>query len=76
MRAIYHLSGITVDKTILPHLPYSGNISQAVFSAWRGDGEWFNWFWQLSAYNRVTNTFVFGPGGFQGGEGSDIGGRW
>ena len=68
-------SGIKVNDTILPNLPYR-NATNAILSAWRGDGEWFNWFWKVAEYNPTTESLIFGRGGFQGGEGSDTGGRW
>eukprot|EP01116_Phalansterium_solitarium_P022687 TRINITY_DN7582_c0_g1_i1.p1 TRINITY_DN7582_c0_g1~~TRINITY_DN7582_c0_g1_i1.p1 ORF type:complete len:924 (-),score=219.53 TRINITY_DN7582_c0_g1_i1:171-2942(-) len=68
--------GMTVAPGVLPNAPYASKAPDAVVSAWRGDGEWFTWYWEVDAYDAGSGNFTFGRGGFQGAEGSDSGGRW
>ena len=58
-------SGLSAPQSTLPNSPYK-DASDAVVSAWRGSGAWFNWFWNVNSYNAEENSFEFGLGGFQG----------
>ena len=61
---------------MLPNMPYKGDTSGAVVTAWRGNGEWYTWQFHVDQYDPKTGNLTFGKGGFQGAEGSDAGGRW
>lgn len=67
--------GMSYDAGSLPNAPYA-DASQMVLSAWRGNGAWFNWFWNIESYFSDNSTFIFGKGGFQGGEGSSSADEW
>ena len=69
-------AGLTVSdvggQKTLPHSPYSnssGRMAGATLTAWR-PGHWFNYRWRIAGYNATLNTssFVFGEGGYQGGQ--------
>ena len=57
----------------LPHAPYA-RPAGSIVHAWR-PGHWYTWMFEV---DKVTEDgeWMFGAGGNQGGEGSDIGGEW
>jgi hypothetical protein len=59
---------------VLPHSPYK-NIDDARFFVWR-PARWANWMFDIKAYDKSSNNYTFGKGGFQGARGSDGGGDW
>eukprot|EP00117_Sycon_ciliatum_P002580 scpid36471/ scgid7744/ len=64
-------SGMVVDKSVLPHMPYKDG-STAIIQAWR-PGHWASWMFDVSKYDAGSGTFTFGKGGFQGARGNDNG---
>lgn len=63
--------GMYAGQNLLPNTPYSSAIvGSAVVHAWR-DSHWFTRQHLVSGYNASNATFLFGLGGFQGGEGTD-----
>lgn len=68
-------SGVVYESSALPNTPYA-DASQLLVSAWRGDGAWFNWYWETAQYDPNNQTIIFGRGGFQGAEGSNSGANW
>lgn len=70
-------SGLVFDPTDFAgvNLTFS-RLDAARVVAWRGSGEWFTWAWSVAAYDQDSLNVTLGRGGFQGGEGSNSGGRW
>jgi hypothetical protein len=69
-------SAMTVDKSVLPHLPYA-NPAGAVVQTWR-PGHWASWMLETASVQEDAQgnfTFEFSRGGFQGGRGANNGGE-
>ena len=75
-----HPSGITPNKTQLPHLPYK-DARGAVVHAWR-PGHWYTNIFEVGSANvsssgeSTTQQMMFSRGGTQGGEGVTGGEEW
>jgi len=70
-------SGVVIDPVEFANVNLSfSKLDAAHLVSWRGNGAWYTWTWNIKDYDVATGTFTFGRGGFQGGEGSDVGERW
>ena len=67
-------SGMTVNKTVLPHAPYA-NATGAVVHAWMSTGHWASWFFEVGERHNDT-AFWWRKGGFQSARGSQNGGEF
>ena len=65
-------SGVAIKQEDLPNSPYD-DPSDAQFFVWR-PARWANWMFEIEHYDKNTNNFTFGHGGFQGARGSKEGG--
>ena len=69
-------TAMTVDRSVLPHLPYA-KPAGAVVQTWR-PGHWASWMLETASVQEDAQgnfTFAFARGGFQGGRGADTGGE-
>ena len=58
------------------NLPYA-NMSEVVVHSWR-PSHWYTFIWESdkSHFDEKTNELIFSKGGFQGGEGTQMGAEW
>ncbi|KAJ9469345.1 hypothetical protein DIPPA_01785 [Diplonema papillatum] len=66
-------SGLTVPDSV--GLKKYADPKKAVLQVWRPN-HWATWMFTVGSYNRSTNEFAFGKGGFQGARGDDSGADW
>lgn len=66
--------GVTPKSGALPNSPYE-DVSQALFFVWR-PARWANWMFEVADYDKASNNFTFGRGGFQGARGNNNGGDY
>jgi hypothetical protein len=67
---------VTVDRSVLPHLPYAKPES-AIWATWR-PGHWSSWSYETASAQEDAQgnfTFTISRGGFQGGRGANEGGE-